>query len=327
MSTYLRICLAVGVAFAAAPTWAEEIATQETSPRLESPRALNGHVFQPSRLITGPFSTTSFGEATQFGVGEAEAPRFNLQGQEIGTRDYPVAAFGQALDLHLRVTPDIALRLDLNGVVFSGINGRGILVAGATAQYGVLAGVTAGRDLGPTTRLAFVADFGVQPQYSILVGNAVLQAIQTQSFDEGGVFSKVNRARAAPGVSFAWAPSPVLGFEADARYVWTRRVSSEDDGSDRTAQGVSLGGLVSVDLEPLMRWPFAVQASYRGDLPVGGNGIVTVHQVGAGVYYSRRVELALGLEVIWRHGQIRPGQIPTLRSDSAIAALILRYYW
>ena len=160
----------------------------------------------------------------------------------------------------------------------------------------------------------------------MLVGNAVLRAIQTGTFDQGGLFSTVNRLRASPGVSLAWAPSAVLGFIADARYVWTRRVSS-DDGTNRTAQGVSIGGLASFDLDPVIRWPFAVQASYRGDFPVGGNGLSEVHQAGLGVYYSRRVRLALGLEVDWRHGDIRPGVQPDthlrLGHRGAVAALLL----
>ena len=123
------------------------------------------------------------------------------------------------------------------------------------------------------------------------------------------------------------APSPVLGFLAETHYVWTRRVSSDDDGIGRTAQGVSLGALAAVDPDPLVHWPIAVQASYRGDFPVGSDGVAEVHQTGLGVFYSRRVRLALGLELDWRHGDIRPGVQPTLHSDSVIAALWLRYYW
>jgi hypothetical protein len=327
MRAHLRICLAVGAALAVADAHAAEVTTERVPSPRESPRALNGHVFQPSRLLTGPFTTTSFGMATLFGAGEVEAPRFDLQGNQIGTRKYAVAAYGQALDLDLRVTPDISVRFDVNGLLFSGLDARGILVAGATAQYGLRAGLTAGRDLGATTRLSLVADFGLEPEFSVLVANAVRRAIDTGEFDDVGLFSKVRRLRGAPGVSFAWAPSAVLGLVAEARYVWTRRISSGDEVDSDTAQGVSLGGLASLDLDPLVRFPIAIQGSYRADLPVGGDGINEVHQVGLGVFYSRRVRLALGLEVLWRHGDIRAGVEPTLSSDSAIAAISLRYYW
>ena len=64
----------MGLALAAAPALAAEVTTEGTSSPRESPRALNAHVFQPSRLLTGPFSETSFGMATLFGAGQAKAP-------------------------------------------------------------------------------------------------------------------------------------------------------------------------------------------------------------------------------------------------------------
>jgi hypothetical protein len=326
MSTHLRTWLAIGALLALSRASAAEVSTETTSSPRESPRALNGHVYQPFQLLTGPFTETSFGMTTIFGGGTASAPRYDLQGNVTGTRDYDIAAYGQALDLHLRLTPDIAARLAVSGLLFSGINGRGILVVGATAQFGVLAGLTAGRDLTPTMRLSGVVDFGLTPQLSVLVGNAVLRTIQDQNFDESGLFSNVERVQVNPGASFAWSPSPVLGFIAEARYVMTRRVS-KSDGTKLTGHGVSLGGAASLDLDPLMRWPFTFQASYRGDLPVGNDGIGKVHQAGLGAFYSRRVRLALGLEAIWRHGVIRPGVEPTLTSDSVLANIWFRYYW
>lgn len=327
MSMHPRSWLALGAVLAAASAGAAEVVTERTASPRESPRALNGHVFQPSRLVPGPFTTTSFGTATIFGLGEAEAPRFDLQGNEIGTRDYRMAAYGQALDLDLRVTPDIGLRFQLSGLLFSGIDGRGILAAGGTAQYGFLAGLVAGKDLSDRVRISLVADFGLEPQLSVVVANAVIRAIQTGEFDEGGLFSKVNRLRGAPGLSFAWAPSTALGFVAEARYVWTRRVTDGDAETKRSGQGMSLGGAAELDLDPLVRWPFAFQAAYRGELPIGDDGITRVHQAGLGLFYTRRVRLALGLEIVWRHGEIRPGVAPRLDADSAIAAIRFRYYW
>jgi hypothetical protein len=306
---------------------AADLATEGTSSRRESPRALNEHVFQPSTLLVEPFSTTSFGMTTRFGSGTATAPRFDRNGNEIGSRSYDVGAYGIGIDLSLLLTPDIALRFNLNGVAFTGLGARGILVAGATVQAGASAGITAGRDLGRTTRLSFIADFGIQPQFSVLIANAVLSAIQTRLFDDSQLLQRVERLYGSPGVSFAWAPAPYLGFVAEARYTWTRRVVGEEV-TDRTAQGASLGALASFDFDPLLRFPIALQASYRGDLPVESSSRVhEVHQAGLGVFYTRRVRLALGFEAIWRHGDIRPGVPPSLRSDAAIGSLTLRYYW
>jgi hypothetical protein len=234
--------------------------------------------------------------------------------------------YGQALDLQLRLTPDIALRLAVDGVVFSGIDGRSLLVAGATAQYGFLVGVTAGKDVGRKLRLALVADAAVEPQLSVLIANAIIRAIQDDEFDDAGLFSEVNRLRLSPGASLGWTPSPAIGLRAEARYVWTRRISGGDDESE-TAQGVSLAGVASLDLEPLLQWPIALQGGYRVELPIGDDGVTEVHQAGLGGFYSRREDLALGLEVIWRRGKIRPGTVPQLESDSGTAWLWFRYYW
>ena len=52
-----------------------------------------------------------------------------------------------------------------------------------------------------------------------------------------------------------------------------------------------------------------------------------MQQAGVGFFYTRRVHLALGLDVVWRHGEIRPGIQPQLKSDSAVAAIRFQYYW
>jgi hypothetical protein len=52
-----------------------------------------------------------------------------------------------------------------------------------------------------------------------------------------------------------------------------------------------------------------------------------VHQSGLGFYYSRRARLALGLELFWRHGDLRPGETPSLKTDSGVGTIWFRYYW
>jgi hypothetical protein len=333
MGIHLRICLALGaaalvVARAQAAESDGEVVKVEGSSR-PSPRALDGHLFQPSQLLTQPFTTTSFGMTTFFGSGTVQAPRYDILGKQIGTRDYTIGVYGQGLDLSLRLFPDVALRFNVAGLIYSGVDARGILVVGTTAQLDLKAGLTAGRNLGRTARLSFVVDFGPEPQLSVLVGNAVLNAIQNRTFDTGGVFSNVDRLRINPGLSFAWAPIPWLGFIAETRYVWARRITGQVTGETaaRSASGVSLGGLVSLDIDPLIRFPLAVQASYRGDLSVGSPGIPEVHQAGLGFFYSRAARLALGLEALWRHGDIRPGVVPTLKADSGTGQIWFRYYW
>jgi hypothetical protein len=91
------------------------------------------------------------------------------------------------------------------------------------------------------------------------------------------------------------------------------------------SHGVSLGALAGLDLDPLVHLPVTLQAGYRGDLPIGSGR--TVDHAALGVYYSGRVNLALGLEMAYRHGLIRPGVDPTLNTNSVSGLLWFRYYW
>jgi hypothetical protein len=355
MNMHARYCLAMVAALLAGRARAAEVVAQQGTPpdapppaaappaaappalttpegsepsgkmaaRSKSPRALNSLVFQPSQLFTGPFTTTSFGVATQLGGGNVDAPRFDLSGTPIGTANYGLGLYGETLDLSVRVLRNVALRLEVEAVLFTGTSSRGILVAGATAQVATSLGATAGYNLTPNTRLAFIFDVGLNPQVSILVGNAVLNAIQDQSFESEGLLENIERVRVTPGVSFAWAPSRIVGFLAEGRYIYARRTGSVEG----SAQGASIGGLVLFDLDPLLGWPFAVHGGFLAELPVGGSGISDVRNAVLGFYYTRYAKLALGLEALWRQGRIRPGVEPALNADSGTGTIWFRYYW
>jgi hypothetical protein len=338
MSMRVRICQ-VSAAVLLLHAWsarAEEKVTETTSSPLESPRALNSHVFQPTRLLASPFTDTAVGMATFAGAGEIEAPFYGLTGLltgvPTGTKKYTIASYGTSLNADFRLFPDIGLRFEATALVFTATTARGLLVAGGTVQSGFTIGLTAGKNLNRDMRLSFVADFGIEPQYSVLIANAVRNALPpaqggSGTFDDTGLLTEVNRYYGSPGLSFAWAPNPAFGLIAEARYVWLRRISNQTDSEARDTMGMSAGGILSFDLEPLIRWPIGFQAGYRADIPFGSNGIFGVTQVSFGVYYTRRVRLALGLEGIWRHGDVRPGVEPTLTADTGTAAIQLRYYW
>ena len=320
MSVRLRIVLALGVALAAARARPDEIIQG-----VPSARTLNGHVFQVPSLLLGPFTPWQFGVNTLVGSGTTIAPTYNILGRSIGGQRYTIGSYGEEIGASFRLTPDIALRLDITGTLFSGTSGRGLLFVGGSTQFGLTGGLTAGKNIGHSMRLSFVADFGIQPQYSVLIGNAVLHAVQTGVLSSSGLFSNVERLYGSPGLSYAWAPWPAFGLIAEARYIWTHRYSSNTVG---TAQGVSLGVGLGLDLEPLIHWPIGFQASYRGDIPAFDTGIAEVHQAGGGIYYTRRVRLQLGLEVNWRRGEIRPPTVlPSLVVNSTTGSIVLHYYW
>lgn len=103
---------------------------------LSSQRALNGHVFIPSRYITSPFSQTLFGMGVVFGAASSTGPKFILSGpdagQVIGTDDYTYGLLGLGFEFHFKLAEWLSLRFAGAGSVFTGIDGKSVLVVGAS---------------------------------------------------------------------------------------------------------------------------------------------------------------------------------------------------
>jgi hypothetical protein len=320
VSRFAWSCIAIVVAGHALAAEDREPASP-ASPAGRS-RSLGGHVFIPSRLVQGPFTATSFGMSTIVGGASATAPRYDLDGNVVGTRDLTLAAVGIGLDLDVAVVRDLSLRLRLNGVAYTGTSGDSLLSGGATASYGAGLGATWGRTFGDK-RVALVFDTAVAPELSVVVANAVINALRTDRFEEGQLFTDVTRIDNRAGVSFGWGLGPAFGLAAEARYHWSRRVSG--DVGEVVRRAVLLGVSLGLDLDPPWRVPIGVTATYLASLPTSGGS--TVHETGAGVFYTRRPRLALGVEVTWSSAELRPGIEPPLDADSVVATIRMRYYW
>jgi hypothetical protein len=316
MVRFASACVALVVA-------GHSLAAEEREGAAKSQRALDGHLFIPARLVQGPFTFTAFDTQTSAGVADATAPRFNLQGDVVGTRDLSLAAVGTAFQLDLAVLRDLSLRLRANALAYSGTDGVSVLSAGATAAYGATLGVTWGHTFGRNKRIALVFDTGPQPELSIVVANAVINAIQDRGFDDAGVVTDVTRFDSRGGISFAWGLTSALGLVAEARYLWSRRVTG--DATELLRRGALLAAALDLDLDPLWRVPIGVVVSYQATLPTAEGD--TTHDAGLGFFYTRRARLALGLEVNWRQGELRPGIDPPLKADSVIGTIRMRYYW
>jgi hypothetical protein len=316
------VALLVGV-----PSFAAEEAEVERPPsRAESPRALGGHVFIPVRLLQGPFTFTSVGTTTSLGTADGDSPRYGLVGDEpaiVGSRDVSLAAVGFGLDLDVAIIRDLSVRLRVSGLAYTGTDGPDILSAGATATYGAGLGATWGHTFGKT-RLALVYDISYAPEISVVVANAVINAIRNRNFDDAGLVTDVTLVDNRIGASFGWGLTPYLGLQAEARYLWATRVSGDIETVVRRA--VLLGTALDFDLDPLWRVPIGLVASYVASVPTTSEDS-TVHEAGLGVFYTRRVRLALGVEVGWRSAELRPGIEPPLEADAYVGTFRLRYYW
>ena len=289
---------------------AESTREQETA---ASARALNGHVFTPSPYVVSPFSTTHLGSHTAFAYADATSARFNLQGEVIGERNYTLAGFGNNVQYQYRFADWLAARVSGNLVLFSGIDGESALAAGASFRYNVGLGLTSGFRLGDAIRVAFVLDAGFQPAIDLTIREAILRAIetgQTEGGEDAFVLGKTVEYR--PGLSFAWAPLPLVGFSAEVRYVY---IDIEDSSSQDPSSGdaVDMAALVDVDFGAVSSWPIALTALYRQQEPTTDEGF-RIQDVALGVFYTARPHLSAGVTLTGSGSTFARRSTPTRRS-------------
>jgi hypothetical protein len=297
--------------------------TEGTSSAVESQRALAGHVFQISDELTGPFVVTAFGTSTSIGVGNVDAGSLQILGLELGNRSYPLVAFGQGFDFSLGLTPDIGVRVFAGGVAYTGTSARGALVVGTVASYDLHATVTLAHTFDKQVRGALLLEGGERPNFSLLVVNAVSSAIQSGDLSGASALQSSSTVYFAPGASGAVAFNPAFGLIGEARYLWTKTT----DGTTAVRQGIILAATADLDLDPLTHFPLGIEAVTRLETRFNDNGVRKSFDLGGGVFYTRRVRLQLGLEVVYRSGELRRDAIPSLDLSSAIATILLRYYW
>jgi hypothetical protein len=316
-------------ALAAGPALGQEATIQAVAPVEPQPappksdRGLDGHVFIPSRILPGPFAVTAFGLETLGGGGNAESSTFDIAGTVVGGKRYPLAVAGQEFDFQVRLVPDVALRFSGGGLALAGIDGPGLLAVGLTAAYGFSGGLVAGADLGCNTRLSFVGDATYQPNLTVAPANAVVRALATHVFNAAGLFTDVRRLQGNPGLSFAWAPFPWMGLVVESRYLWSRRVTSE--ATPLVRQWATAGAVLDFDLDPVAHVPLGFLAEYNTLVPI--SNATRIQQAGGGIFYTGKVHLALGLEVLWQKGELQLETVPHLDARAILGSIVLRYYW
>ena len=83
-----------------------------------------------------------------FGAASSTGPKFILSGpdagQVIGTDDYTYGLLGLGFEFHFKLAEWLSLRFAGAGSVFTGIDGKSVLVVGASGSAGGQAGLTAG---------------------------------------------------------------------------------------------------------------------------------------------------------------------------------------
>jgi len=301
---------------------------------LSSQRALNGHVFIPSRYITSPFSQTLFGMGVVFGAASSTGPTFILSGpdagQVTGTEDYTYGLLGLGFEFHFKLAEWLSLRFAGAGSVFTGIDGKSVLVVGASGSAGGQAGLTAGMPIGDQTRVALTFDVEYTPSIDITVAAGIISALETNDVSSSDYLNDQNILTLVPGVAAAWAPVAPLGLTANFAFV---RPQTERDSVTTSRNGVRLGLLADFDLGRLRpQLPMGFVAGYSGDLPVSGDGLSRIHRFYGGIAYTGREDLYLGVEVGYRKYTLRDisssdPATSSLDSDGVAVTIAMRYFW
>jgi hypothetical protein len=317
----LLVTLASVVLALAAPALAEPATEAEAEDVAASPRALNGHVFTPTRFLTSPFSTTHLSSDTLYAAATATGPRYDVAGRVIGGRTYSLAAFGNVIEYQYRFADFLALRVGGTAVVFSGIDGPSALVTGATFRYNLGLGLTAGYTLARVVRLAVVFDAGLAPAFDLTIAAGLLRAIQTRVFDSDAVFTLGRTVQLQPGLSVAWAPHPLVGLQGEVRYVYTEVEKSSE--ANATGDAVSVTALLDLDFGRISPVPLALLGFYKLQDPTEGDKQFRVENAGAGLFYTGRVHLAAGVTYTRQWFDVRP-KFPTRAN---MLDLVVRYYW
>jgi hypothetical protein len=311
--------MAVALTLPLAATMARAAESQEAA--RASARQLAGHVFTLSQYVTSPFSFWEVGNLTTFGQGTATGNTYDRRLNVTGTRDHDVVGFNEEIDFSARLAHFLSLRANVASTVFSGTDARGLLAVGTTAQVYGGAGLTLGWNLGENLRAAFIFDSSVRPAYNVLIGEGILEAARTGEMPT--LLQKETVFRTEPGVAVAWAPNPIFGMVGRAAFVYSRLINDDSSFGERIRKGMELGVSADVDLDPLWRVPIAVLLLYNWE---GSGELTRLQTYGGGVFYTRRVNLQLGLEVVRREQLLRP-DVNGLPLKAVLGSFVFRFYW
>jgi hypothetical protein len=288
----------------------------------QSGRTTGEHLQIPSRLVRDPFVTTFFGLATAAGFGEVKGPSFSLQGVQIlGRRSYHIGFLGEQFDAGVRLLPWLSIRLSGVGAALTGTDGASALVVGATAFSSGSAGLTLATQIGGNLRLAFVGDVLYRPQFDVTVVGGLAASIASGSIDPSGIFSRADLTVYTAGVSAAYGVGKALGLIANVNYQHQR---SDRQGVVNNANDLGGSAQFDVNFGAISPVPLAIVGSYRVDTAFALGSFNTTQEVAAGLYYTGRTALVLGLDVGARFFDLRTSALDT---RAGIGTFVLRYYF
>jgi hypothetical protein len=301
--------------------------TVQQVPRPEG-RILNGHVFMPSATVPGALVTTSFVSDLILGLGSTTG-NFTVGDRQFnGTYDY--GAIGAFLGYEYAFARYFSARLSINDIIYSGINGKSAIAVGTQLQFGVTAGVTASMPVGDTLRVGVLFDAGSVPALALTIGSGLRAIIDRCrsggdcNVGNGDIFSTQNATTIQPALAANWAPWRALGVTGNVAYV---HVSQDQNVGTVSGDAMSLGLASDFDFRGVGWAPVGLTVQFNWTAPFGGNapGLQHVTDLGGGIFYTGRDNLALGIQLVARRFAVAPDL--SVSWKTFVSTLGMRYYW
>ena len=283
-------------------------------------REVNGHTFQPTDLLPQPFCTTHVGLSTGFGFATLSTPAVDEDGYATGgTAHYRLAALAEWLDLQLAPLEWLAVRGKVQGNVLSGADPDAALTFGANVGLEYALGTTVRVFRARWLQAAVSLDVDRNHGYRFSPSDAIVASLQAGRIDANTLLTRSTETDLLLMGQVAVAPTAAFGAWLAGGYAraWT---SSEGQTSNEGLYGAGLGA--SLDFAPLAQVPVGLVAAYLWQKSSTGGASAT-HNVSAGVFYTGRRNLALGLEA----GYMLQSPVADVDLSVVTAQIRLRYYW
>ncbi len=282
--------------------WADADGSQAADATPELRRELAGHNFIPSRFSLDPFTSTYVATETGFGYGTAPGHTFNIAGQPISTANYEVGGYAQLLDYQYGFLPWWAVRVGVELIVYSGINGSGAAAVGTNAVGKGSVGTTLSWKVGDNLRLggSFDASFGPSIFFN------VLKSVQ-DSIDVGNIVSPIVSAGSyslQPAFVGAWAIQNWVGLTFSLAYFYTNATTSSSvTGVTNSISLLAANAIFDFDLKPACKVPIGFLLGFQSEFSVNATEI-RQYRYQAGIFYTDVKPLNVGLEIIYQRAPV-----------------------
>jgi hypothetical protein len=310
------------------------LAHSQTSPESEpTGRVLDGHLFIPSALVRDPFTATYFQTSLGYGYATGTGPSFDVAGNTLGNRDFRFAAVIQSYELQAKILPWWAVRVEAEGLLFSGIDGVSALEAGMTVRLSPAIGTTVSAPVGDRVRIGGVFDFTYTPDININGITGVVRSVNARDLVFKNFLTDTRLTGWQPGVSVAITILPSLGAVATAGYL---RISSDTDGVGDSINTVFAGVAFDLDLRQLNGMPIGFVVAYKLNAADTRDPGEATQAVTGGFFYTGVPHLVAGVDFSERWFDLLIGPPGTgflpfeSRSENTnltLMQMLMRYTW